>query len=77
MNRPIRAVAVFTALMFLALSVNVTYAALFRQSDLNNDSRNTRVRDAEFSQNRGDILVGSTAVARTVASDGQFHYQRT
>jgi len=77
MNRPIRAVAVFTALMFLALSVNVTYAALFRQSDLNNDSRNTRVRDAEFSQNRGDILVGSTAVARTVASDGKFHYQRT
>lgn len=77
MNRPIRFVSVFAALMTFALLVNLTYSAAFRQSSLNNDPHNTRVRDAEFSQNRGDILVGSTAVARTVASDGHFKYLRT
>lgn len=77
MNKPIRALSVLAALMFFALLANVTYSAAFRQATLNNDSRNQRVRDAEFSQNRGDILVGSTAIARTVPSTGQFKYQRT
>lgn len=77
MNRPIRAVSVFSVLMFFALLVNVTYSAAFRQAGLNNDPHNLRVRDAEFSQNRGDILAGSTAVAHTVATDGQYKYLRT
>lgn len=77
MNRPIRAVSVFAVLMFFALLVNVTYSAAFRQASLNNDPHNLRVRDAEFSQNRGDILAGSTAVAHTVATDGQYKYLRT
>lgn len=77
MNRPIRFVAVFAAMMTFALLLNVTYSAAFRQPGLNNDPKNTRVRDAEFSQNRGDILVGGTAVARTVATDGQYKYLRT
>lgn len=77
MNRPIRAVSIFAALMFFALLANVTYSAAFRQAGLNNDPRNARVRDAEFSQNRGDILVGSMPIARTVTTGGQFTYLRT
>ncbi|MDN6021234.1 MAG: penicillin-binding protein 2 [Acidipropionibacterium jensenii] len=77
MNRPIRFVAVFAAMMTFALLLNVTYSAAFGQSGLNKYPKNTRVRDAEFSQNRGDILVGGTAVARTVATDGQYKYLRT
>ncbi len=77
MNRPIRFVSVFAALMTFALLVNLTYSAVFRQASLNNDPRNLRVRDAEFSQNRGDILVGGMAVAHTVSTDGPYKYLRT
>ena len=63
MNRQIRAVSLLAGLMFLALMVNLTGSAMFRQASLNNDPHNVRVRDAEFSQNRGNILVGSRPIA--------------
>lgn len=76
MNKQIRGVSLLAGLMFMALMINVTYSALFRQADLNNDPRNVRVRDAEFSQNRGDILVGSMPVATTRTTNGKFAYLR-
>ncbi|MGK2351890.1 peptidoglycan D,D-transpeptidase FtsI family protein [Cutibacterium sp. V947] len=76
MNKQIRGVSLLAGLMFLALMVNLTGSAIFRQAGLNNDPRNVRVRDAEFSQNRGDILVGSMPIATTTSSDGKFAYQR-
>ncbi|MDO4412689.1 penicillin-binding protein 2 [Cutibacterium sp.] len=76
MNKQIRAVSLLAGLMFLALMINLTGSAIFRQAGLNNDPRNVRVRDAEFSQNRGDILVGSMPIATTKSSDGKFAYQR-
>ena len=76
MNRQIRAVSLLAGLMFLALMVNLTGSAMFRQASLNNDPHNVRVRDAEFSQNRGNILVGSKPIATTTSSNGKFAYQR-
>ncbi|MSS44833.1 penicillin-binding protein 2 [Cutibacterium sp. WCA-380-WT-3A] len=76
MNKQIRAVSLLAGLMFLALMANLTGSALFRQAGLNNDPRNVRVRDAEFSQNRGNILVGSMPIATTTSSSGKFAYQR-
>ena len=76
MNRQIRAVSLLAGLMFLALMVNLTGSAMFRQTSLNNDPHNVRVRDAEFSQNRGNILVGSRPIATTTSSNGKFAYQR-
>ena len=76
MNRQIRAVSLLAGLMFLALMVNLTGSAMFRQASLNNDPHNVRVRDAEFSQNRGNILVGSRPIATTTSSNGKFTYQR-
>ena len=76
MNKQIRAVSLLAGLMFLALMVNLTGSAMFRQASLNNDPHNVRVRDAEFSQNRGNILVGSMPIATTKSSNGKFAYQR-
>ncbi|MEH1477800.1 peptidoglycan D,D-transpeptidase FtsI family protein [Cutibacterium avidum] len=76
MNKQIRGVSLLAGLMFMALMVNLTGSAIFRQAGLNNDPRNVRVRDAEFSQNRGDILVGSMPIATTKSRDGKFAYQR-
>ena len=40
MNRQIRAVSLLAGLMFLALMVNLTGSAMFRQASLNNDPHN-------------------------------------
>ena len=77
MNKPIRRVAFVAMLMFALLFANGTYLTVVRQSSLNANPYNRRVRDAEFAQNRGAILVGSTAVARTKSADDRFKYQRT
>ncbi len=77
MNRPIRRVAVLAMIMFALLLVNGTYSAVFRTDSLNADPRNRRVRDAEFGQDRGAILVGGTSIALTKPVDDRFRYQRS
>ena len=77
MNGPIRRVAVVAMLMFALLLANGTYIVLFRQGPLDAMPQNRRVRDAEFSQNRGSILAaGKTEIATTVPSKDRFAYQR-
>ncbi|MGI8458312.1 MAG: peptidoglycan D,D-transpeptidase FtsI family protein [Propionibacteriaceae bacterium] len=76
MNTPIRRVAFVAMIMFALLLANGTYLTIFRQSSLNDDPANRRVRDAEFAQNRGSILAGTTEIARTEASKDRFRYQR-
>ncbi len=76
MNRPIRRVAVVCMLLFALLLGNGTYLIVVRQDALNAHPLNRRVRDAEFAQDRGAILVGNTPIAETVPSDGAFRYQR-
>jgi len=75
-NRPIRVLAVFCGLLFLALLLNVTYVQFVDAGDLNDDDLNRRVVDEEFSRDRGPILVAGQPVARSVPSDDQYDYQR-
>lgn len=77
MNGAIRKVSVVILVMFLALMVNSTYSYVFRAPELNQDSRNRRVTDAEFGTDRGDILVGNTAVATTKPVDDRYNFQRS
>ncbi len=77
MNGPIRRVALVAMLMFALLLANGTYMMIFRQSSLAAEPQNRRVRDAEFAQNRGDILAaGKTYIAKTEPSKDRFKYQR-
>ena len=76
MNRPIRRVAVVILIMFGLMLGNQTYTIMFRQDDLNSHSANRRIRDEEFAQDRGPILVGQTQIAMTVPSEDQFRFQR-
>lgn len=69
MNGPLRKVSIFVALMMAALLLNMTWIAVVASDDLNAHSRNRRVRDAEFAQNRGAILVGNQPIAITERSD--------
>lgn len=76
MNKPIRVLAVFSALLFLALLLNVTYLQYVRASELNERNDNRRVRDAEFSRQRGPILVAGDPIAESRPTEDRFEYQR-
>lgn len=78
MNAMLRNVSVVVAIMFAALMINVTVNAVFRAPGLLEDPRNRRVRDAEYSQDRGAIMVGDTPIADTkVVKNSLFKYKRT
>ncbi len=77
MNKPIRVVAVFCLVLFLALLVNATYLMYVRADGLSADPRNRRIITATFSRERGAILVGKEAIARSVPSDDKYKFQRT
>ena len=77
MNKPIRVVSVFCLVLFLALLVNATYLMYVRADDLSADPNNRRVITATYSRERGAILVGKEAIARSVPSGDKYKFQRT
>ena len=77
MNKPIRTIATFCLLLFLALMLNATYLQYYKAGALDNDPRNRRVIEASFSRERGAILVGRDPVAESVESDDEYKFQRT
>jgi len=77
MNRPIRIMAIGCLVMFLALMVNANYVQFLNADELNARNDNRRVLNAEFSRERGPILVANDSVARSDPSDDEFEYQRT
>lgn len=77
MNKPIRVVSVFCLVLFLALLVNSTYLMYVRADSLSEDPRNRRIITAAYSRERGAILVGKEAIARSVPSDDKYKFQRT
>lgn len=76
MNTPIRRVAVGFMALFFALLANATYVQSFQADELNARQDNRRVVLDEYSRERGPILVGETAVARSVRTDDEFEYLR-
>jgi peptidoglycan glycosyltransferase len=76
MNKPIRTVAIFCLLLFLALALNATYLQYYHASALNDRVGNGRVATATFSRERGAILVGGQPIAQSVPTDDQYKFQR-
>jgi peptidoglycan glycosyltransferase len=64
-------------ILMLALMANSTYLQAFRADNLNGRNDNRRVRDSQFSVDRGAILIGSTPIAQSKPSNDQYKYQRT
>lgn len=77
MNKPIRTVSIFLMLLFAALLINATYLQYYAAGRYDGDARNRRVVDAEFSRQRGAILVGRDPVAESVRSKDLYKFQRT
>lgn len=77
MNRAIRKVSVVAALMFFALLANLTLSYYLRSDSLLNNPNNRRVREAEYTQPRGAILVSNSPIAQSKASTGRFSNVRS
>jgi len=77
MNKPIRTIAIFCLLLFVALMVNATWLQYWKADSYDKDGRNRRVIEAAYSQQRGAILVGDEPVAESVESDDDYDFQRT
>lgn len=77
MNKPIRNLAVACLVLFAALLINVNYVQFLQADTLNARQGNKRVIDADFSRDRGAILVGDDAVAESKPADDQYKFQRT
>jgi len=77
MNRPVRTLTVFCLVLFVALLANITYVQFFKASDYNDRAGNRRVIQESFSRQRGAILAGKQAVAKSVKSKDQYEWQRT
>jgi peptidoglycan glycosyltransferase len=76
-NKPIRNLAIACLVLFAALLINANYVQFVQADSLNAKQGNKRVIDADFSRDRGAILVGDEAVAESKPSKDQFKYQRT
>lgn len=79
MNKPIRTVAVFCLVLFLALMINASYLQFWKAEDYNDDGAdNRRITEAAFSRERGQILVGDQqSIAISKPSDDRYEYLRT
>jgi peptidoglycan glycosyltransferase len=75
-NRAIRRLAVAAIILMIALLANATYVGAFKADTLNARNDNRRVRDEQFSVNRGPILVAGQPVAQSKPSNDKFMYQR-
>lgn len=76
MNTPLRRLASVTLVMFVVLMAATTWIQYFQAPDLNEDPRNVRTLYRQFSNARGPIVVGGTAVAQSVPVDDAFEFQR-
>jgi peptidoglycan glycosyltransferase len=76
MNKPIRTMSIVCMLLFMALLLNTTYLQYIRADELNSRDDNKRVRDAEFSRERGAIIAGGRPIAESVPVKDQYEYQR-
>lgn len=80
MNRPIRVLAVGCLVLFLALLGRATYLQYWEADSLNTISHhetNLRVINAQFSRQRGAIIVDGKPIARSVKSSDKYKFQRT
>ena len=77
MNKPIRTIAIFCLLLFVALMINATWLQYWKSDDYDKDPRNRRVIEAAYSRERGAILVGREPVAESEPSDDEYDFLRT
>jgi peptidoglycan glycosyltransferase len=76
-NSPIRRLSVVIAALFSALLVATTLVQFVQAKDLDAMAANKRTLLDNYSRERGSILVGGQAIAKSVRVDDQYRWLRT
>ena len=76
MTRQINRITFVLILLVLALMANLTYIQYFQAGELRNQPGNQRVLLAEYSKQRGSMLVGSAPIAQSVVTQDDLKYLR-
>ncbi|HSO01713.1 MAG TPA: hypothetical protein VLS46_04245, partial [Gaiellaceae bacterium] len=77
MNRPIRRLSFVVAFLFASLLVSTTMIQFVYAKDLNARPDNRRTLLSSYARERGQILVGDTAVAKSVPVSNDYKWLRT
>jgi penicillin-binding protein A len=77
MNRPLRRVAAACALLMVLLLLNLNYLQVIKANQYRTDPRNVRVLLAEYSRQRGAILVGNEPIVVSKETNDSLKYLRT
>ena len=77
MIRQINRVTAVLIALFLALIANLTYVQFFEAGSLRDQPGNQRVLLAEYSKQRGAILLSSAPIVQSIPSDDDLRYLRT
>jgi penicillin-binding protein A len=75
-NAPVRRLSIVVAVLFASLLVSTTLIQYVFAAELNARPDNRRTLLSTFARERGEILVGQTAVAKSVPVDDEYKYQR-
>lgn len=76
MNSPIRRLAMVLAALMGALLVASSWIQVIAAPGINDKPGNVRTLQATYGTDRGDILVASSAIARSTPTDDEWRYQR-
>jgi peptidoglycan glycosyltransferase len=76
LTRAIVRVSGILAVLLLAVLVNITYIQVFKADEYRTSPGNARAILEEYSRERGPILVGPEAVAKSTETDGDLKYLR-
>ncbi|MGO4340442.1 peptidoglycan D,D-transpeptidase FtsI family protein [Pedococcus sp. 2YAF34] len=77
MNAPLRRLSMVVALLFSALLISSTMIQFVDAQALQNRPDNRRTLLATYARERGQVLVGGTPVAKSVASKDELKWLRT
>ena len=77
MNQPIRRLSFVVALLFASLLVSTTLIQFVWAKELNARPDNRRTLLSTYSRERGQILVGDTAIAKSVPASNEYKWLRT
>lgn len=77
MNSPIRRLSFVVAFLFASLLVSTTMIQFVYAKDLNARPDNRRTLLSSYARERGQILVGDTAIAKSVPADNEYKWLRT
>ena len=77
MNAPIRRLSTLVMALFCALLISTTYIQFVQAEELHDRPGNRRTLLAAYSRERGEILVGGTAIAASTPTKDELKYLRT